>query len=365
MAFGYVALIWWVMNGWDETVEWEEPPSDYIPSTDVTVVVAARNEAKTIEDCLQSILQQDIPADLLHIIVVDDQSTDETSSIVTNISDSRITLLHTAHGNEGKKAAISQAVANSTSQVILCTDADSKVGRSWVRTFLYQYELNKPRLIVGPIVYETDRSLLQRFQYMDGIGNTAVAANGILHGAYHMANGANLFYERSLFEEVGGYDGDKVASGDDMLLVQKASAVAPESIRFLKAKSAVVKTAPVESIGELIAQRKRWATKSKHYSDKGILKVQGFVFAVVLMLVLNLVLIPLTDGFSLFSFLFLAFVKGCMDYLLLSRMADWFGDSKPLKSFVGAFVYFTLYILWAGWSALVPTHYTWKGRQQS
>jgi len=363
IAFGYVALIMWIMTGWDDTAEWDTPPADYVPKTKVAVVIAARNEEQHIERCIRSVLSQSMASDIMEVLVVDDQSTDSTSAVVLSIDDERVTLLHTTEGYTGKKAAISLAVEYTNSTVIATTDADCVVGENWLRSLLYQYELNKPKLIAGPIVYDTDRSLLQRFQYLDGVGNMAVTANGIRRQAYYMANGANLFYEKLLFNELGGYKDDSVSSGDDMLLIQRAAAAYPDYIRYLKCQAAVVHTRPVSSVSELISQRKRWATKSKNYSDKGIVKVQAYVFMTVLFMVANIILIPFTSGFSLFAFLFLAFMKGCMDYLLLSRMASYFGNRKPLESFMGAYLYFSLYILWAGWSALFPSSYMWKGRR--
>ena len=44
----------------------------------VSVVVAARNEARNIEEALQSVLNQDYPQ--LEIIVADDRSTDRTGA---------------------------------------------------------------------------------------------------------------------------------------------------------------------------------------------------------------------------------------------------------------------------------------------
>ncbi len=48
----------------------------------VSVIIPARNEAKVIDRCLNSLKIQDYPHDKLEVIVVDDGSTDGTSSIV-------------------------------------------------------------------------------------------------------------------------------------------------------------------------------------------------------------------------------------------------------------------------------------------
>jgi glycosyltransferase involved in cell wall biosynthesis len=79
----------------------------------VSVVLACRNEAKWIQRCLDSIAQNDYPADLMEVIVVDGESTDGTRDIVQRISGDRyhVSLIrnmsrHTAAGmNLGIRAA--------------------------------------------------------------------------------------------------------------------------------------------------------------------------------------------------------------------------------------------------------------------
>ena len=57
-------------------------PENYIPSTFVSVLIPARNEAYKIEHCLDSILKNNFPKNLLEIIVIDDHSEDDTGALV-------------------------------------------------------------------------------------------------------------------------------------------------------------------------------------------------------------------------------------------------------------------------------------------
>jgi len=360
IAFGYAALLYWIMKGWDETNEWEVPQS-HIVSTPVTVIVAARNEEQHIERLIESLLGQNIPKHLLTIIIIDDQSTDNTNQIAQRYASEHLQILKTTE-NGGKKAAIALGVNTATTDIIICTDADCIAPPNWLRLMLSFYEINKPAFLAGPIVYKTDRTLLQRFQYLDGVGNMGLTAAGIHHKRYYLANGANMLFERAAFDAVGGYANDSVASGDDMMLVQKIAAINPDKVSFLKSNEAAILTEPVKSVAELIVQRKRWASKSKHYSDKGIVWVQAYVFLVIVALVTNLILIPFTNGLSLYSFMFLLSLKLTIDFLYLSRLAAYFGDRKPLKSFFKASLWSIIYILWASLSAILPGTYQWKGR---
>jgi len=350
------------MDGWDDTVEWEIPKY-YSPVTKVSIVIAARNEEKSIGQCLESILNCDYPNHLFEIIVVNDHSEDGTVDLINSFDNPNIRIINldTSHG---KKGALDEGIKLATGELIGCTDADCIVPKDWILSFVSYYKANHSKCMAGPISYNSGRSLIQRFQFLDTLNNMCVTANGIKKKSYYMANGANLFFSKSVFEEVGGHSREsKFASGDDMFLIQQIANNYPNGISFLKSKSAIVKTEPENTLADLISQRSRWATKSKAYTNKNIMKIQGFVFTFVLLIILNLILSPFGSGLCLFGFLFALFIKWTIDYLYLSKLADYFEDRDPLKSFFGASLGFFIYILFAGWKALSPSTYEWKGRK--
>ncbi|MEJ2374952.1 MAG: glycosyltransferase [Pseudolabrys sp.] len=67
------------------------------PAPAVAIIVPARNESANIGACLRALLAQDYPAERLHIIVADDNSTDDTAAIVASFAarDHRVTLVRT------------------------------------------------------------------------------------------------------------------------------------------------------------------------------------------------------------------------------------------------------------------------------
>ena len=101
----------------------------------VVVIVPARNEAANIRTCVASLCAQEYPADRLTIIVVDDESTDETSAIVAALArgDDRITLLRAPplpSGWKGKVHAccVGAAAAGLDAQWLCFLDADMRAG---------------------------------------------------------------------------------------------------------------------------------------------------------------------------------------------------------------------------------------------
>lgn len=70
---------------------------DTASAPEIAVIVPARDEGKNIGPCMKSLMAQDYPAERLCIVVVDDESSDNSAEIVAELArlDRRITLLST------------------------------------------------------------------------------------------------------------------------------------------------------------------------------------------------------------------------------------------------------------------------------
>jgi hypothetical protein len=93
----------------------------------LSVVVPARDEARTIEPALASLLAQDYPG--LEVVLLDDRSTDGTSAIVDHLaaSNPRITAVHLDElpaGWLGKVHALQRGFERARGDFVLFTDAD-------------------------------------------------------------------------------------------------------------------------------------------------------------------------------------------------------------------------------------------------
>lgn len=94
----------------------------------VSIIVPARNEGLTISKCLQSLLSQDY--DNYEVIAVDDSSTDNTFSIISDLSKNNLTLTPIKCPPRpddwvGKNWACFQGYKKSTGEILLFTDADT------------------------------------------------------------------------------------------------------------------------------------------------------------------------------------------------------------------------------------------------
>jgi cellulose synthase/poly-beta-1,6-N-acetylglucosamine synthase-like glycosyltransferase len=328
-----------------------------MPTTRISVIVAARNESANILACLKSIKNQTYPTDRYEIILVDDHSTDSTMDLARQISG-----VHVVSAVEpSKKAALTQGIAQATGELIVTTDADCIVSTTWLQQIAdYKLRTGK-KMICGPVVFDEHPSFVQGFQALDFLGMIAMGAGAIGVGRPLMCNGANLAYDRDAFIEVGGFEGiDQIASGDDMLLLHKIDDEYPGSVGFLKSRGAMVSTGAAGTWKGFLEQRIRWSSKSFHYERKGITLALLGVYLFNLSIVLNLLL-----GLLFPSLLALAAAqllwKVLVEFPLLAAAARHFRRLELLWLFLPAQAVHILYVLVVGLMG-VTTKYKWKER---
>ena len=297
LGLGYVArMVGWARGFRREVARTDAlaiPSDDALPS--VTIVVPARNEQDSIGPCVDSILATDYPRHKLEIIVVDDDSRDQTAAIVRqrmaeapalaaagdelpeadwdeSEGAGRLRLVQIPENRRRdrahKKRAIEKAVAHARGELILTTDADCVVPPGWPRAMAAQFTGPEVAFVSGPVRYALgpDDGVFARLQALDFFGLMACGAGGIGAGQPNLANGANVGYRLETFQALGGFSGiDHVTSGDDELLMQKIAYGTPLDVHFCADPGAVVLTEPVRTVRAFVHQRKRWASKGAHY----------------------------------------------------------------------------------------------------
>lgn len=371
LSGAYAVLIHRYLRGW-AALPSIVPEADFVPTTRISVLIPARNEAENIAACLESLAQQTYPRELVEVLVIDDHSTDETGAIARAFTGIPVRLLSLAALLEPderrvayKKEALRQGVAASSGDLIVCTDADCVLPSGWLMQMAWANQTMGWQCITGPVLTMEEEGLLNRFQGLDFAGMMVLTAAGIAAGITPLANGAAFAYTRMAHNAVRGYEGlTHLASGDDLLLLHKIQARFPGKVGFLKTPEAVLTRAQPDW-GSFFRQRLRWGTKSGQYQQKQITAVLGLVFFVcwgILLSAAVLWIYPVQAGGIL---ILLATTKGVSDYLLLRRATQYFRQPGWIHSFLPAQVLHVLYIALTGLAANSVRTYTWKGRRVS
>lgn len=331
----------------------------------VTVIISARNEEKTIADCLASVLDQDYPKNRYEVVVVDDGSGDRTCQIVQSLrkKNKRLRLLSLpAHGDEtsGRKPeAISMAIKKTKGDIILTTDADCVVRSGWIRGMAAHFE-QSTALVAGPVVDREESRLFAELARLEFLGLITTAAGLIGSGKPMICNGANLAYRRSAFLAAGGFGGDDRFS-DDETLMQRINMRGIGSIVFSKNPDTIVITRSPSSLSAFLQQRIRWASKKGHYEDRRGLTTLVLLYFYFATLLLFSALALLQPKFLLLL-AFLLVAKVALEYAVLSKGAFVLNQRFRKRHFFIAELFHVPYIVVAAFlGRFAPLQ--WRGRK--
>jgi cellulose synthase/poly-beta-1,6-N-acetylglucosamine synthase-like glycosyltransferase len=100
------------------------PAPDAARPPSVTLIISAYNEAECIAGKLENTLELDYPRELLDVVVVSDASDDGTDEIVRRYTDRGVRLLRMVK-RSGKTLGLNAAVAQSSSEIIVFSDANA------------------------------------------------------------------------------------------------------------------------------------------------------------------------------------------------------------------------------------------------
>ncbi len=365
LAIFYVLMLLGVLTSWQSSEEFKSSDSNTDQNHQFSIIIAARNEESNIRKCIESILASNFPKDQYEIIVVDDHSKDQTTEMVSSYADHGVRLLQLDSGLHGKKAALSHGVEQAKHEWIVTTDADCTVTPTWLLLLDQYISAYKKDFVAMPVVFEENDAFFHRFQSCDLLGTMGATLHGIKSQQYHMANGANMAFKKSMFQRLKNeaYESNDIASGDDMFLIQNIALENPRSVSFLKSKEAAVTTKTEPTVSGFIRQRIRWASKSSAYPQKGIYNVLVPTFLINCSILLNLILAPFTGFLTLFIALFQMLCKWAVDYLYLYQISEFFGRARDTKWYIFLAPLHMLHIIFSGFVALLPFKVDWKGRK--
>lgn len=200
-----------------------------LSSPSVSVLVPARNEERSIEACVLSLLVQRY--DRFEVIVLDDNSTDSTGAILTRLQREHPELCvirgtPLPDGWLGKNHACAQLAAHATGEWLLFTDADTvhdpdgvASSLAWAERAGVDFFSGVPRLELGGFV---ERAVVPMapFLYFTTLPNQLIARTR--QPSLSAANGQYLWCRRDVYSAIGGHDAVRGEPVEDVKLAQLA-----------------------------------------------------------------------------------------------------------------------------------------------
>ena len=185
----------------------------------VSVVVPARDEARSLPGCLETILAQDYPADRLEVLVVDGGSRDGSRAIASGYArrDPRLRVLGNPAGTI--PAGLNVGIRASRGDVLARVDARTRLAPDYLATGVRLLQETGASNVGGPVRSVSPgyraRVLALALESRFGMSGAAVRYGA---GAHREVDTVYLgMYPRRVLDAIGLYDEELVRDQDDEL----------------------------------------------------------------------------------------------------------------------------------------------------
>ena len=334
---------------------------DYKPKT--TVLIAARNEEKHLPECLESFKKQSYPSDLLQIIVLNDQSTDDTQKIVLDYKEKLpnlelLNVIDDKHGLRGKMNALAQGMDVAKGEIILITDADCRVPDTWVSEMVAHFADNVG--IVGGLTMINHPAkiphIFDRIQTLDWFFLEAIAAGTAGINLPISVLGNNFGYTKSAYDQVGGFRRIGFSLTEDMALLNAILKNTNCDIVYQLNQESMIQSLPLNHIRDFYEQRRRWLSGGLRAPIWGWV-LMSVSFMAHFLILMNLGIL----NFKLPVLLGIVLTIG-IDLTIIWRMRIISGYAKLKRYFIPFEIFYFLYTIILAINAIIPGKISWKGR---
>lgn len=232
------------------------PPIPPVPENgrlpDITVMVAAFNEAEHICETVASILDSDYPGSV-NVIVADDGSRDRTACCAEEMQRSEVTVLRLGHS--GKAGALDSALEACRTPLCATVDGDTRLVPLSLQALVRRHVAEEATATAGSVLSGNPGvNLLTRVQAWDYyLGIAAVKRGQNYFGSTLVAQGSFSCYETDAVKLAGGWPR---LSGEDIVLTW---ALIREGGTIAYEPSALAFTHTPTTMRAFWRQRSRWA----------------------------------------------------------------------------------------------------------
>ncbi len=322
----YLIVMLYMMVGWQKAKRTSVAFSDSIGQVHgITVLIPFRNEKENLPRLLLDLLHMNGGRSSLHIILIDDHSTDGTRAEIESFLDPEHSIELMVSKGQGKIAALKTGLNRVKTDYIVTLDADIRLTTQWYHALL-QVVQSEPDMCILPVLGLSTGNFASAYAQIDFMSLIGVTFGMAGQGRPVMANGAQLLMRT----DCAKWD-DDVVSGDDVFALHGLKS-AGGTITYALSKPLIALTAMPSDWRGVWSQRVRWASKAVNYRDMDTLALGWMVLAVNVGLWV-LLFKSLFDPATLSLFLAMLLTKALIDLAFLIPVMRWFDKGHRLGLF--------------------------------
>jgi glycosyltransferase involved in cell wall biosynthesis len=248
-------------------VAFAKPAADPDRELPVSVVICARNEARTLEELIPLLMQQDHKE--YEVVVVNDRSEDDTWEILQWMKPNypRLRIVNVQADEKfsyGKKLALGVGVRAAKYPHVLLTDADCQpVSRDWISLMATGFRDGR-QIVIGNSPYASNGGLVNLLERFDGAQKAMQYMGFAMAGFPYMGVGRNLGYTGEVFFNAKGSSRkNSLMSGDDDLLINEVARARNTAV--VSDPRAFMISRPTPDLLSWFRRKRRHYTTAVHY----------------------------------------------------------------------------------------------------
>ncbi len=191
----------------------------------ISIIVCTYNRQEMLSGCLDALINQNVDDHNYEVIVVNNNSNDNTEEIAKNYTLSQKNFSYYLQPEQGLSHARNLGLENAKADYVAYIDDDAIAPKNWIYTAMQIIKTHKPDIFGGPAypIFPSGKPEWYKNEYgvRGDMGETGWLTKGFIVGT-------NIFFRRALLIEYGGFDpnfgmkGETIAYHEETVLIFKA-----------------------------------------------------------------------------------------------------------------------------------------------
>lgn len=197
----------------------------------ISVIVCTYNRAAYLRKALRSLCGQAFPKDAFEVLVVDNNSTDDTARLVREEFAGEENVRYIFEPVQGLSQARNTGWRNARGEYVAYLDDDAVASERWLAEIQVAFgtTIPQPAVVGGEIdlAWEAPRPPWLIDAWLVYLGKFDLAPASRWLGSEEWVGGGNCAFKRDVLAQIGGFDtqvgrkGDSLISNDEVLLFRK------------------------------------------------------------------------------------------------------------------------------------------------
>ena len=199
----------------------------------VAVVVPCNNVAHIVDQCIESLVQQDYPQNKFSIIAINDGSTDNTKEHLEHFKTHKNFYFFNHDKNKGLSAARNTGIEKSQSEIVCFLDSDMVIRPDWLQLIVAELMAKEVIGVIGNTTLPKGEApnILDHYFYSAQRGARQFGENSAIGWRWFLLN--NTAVKRSAIKKTGLFDEKfTLYGGEDTDMAIRLWHNFPNALRF-------------------------------------------------------------------------------------------------------------------------------------